>query len=162
MVSSTGIGISICRGYEQMTGELKELISFSGIVKGQLRYAMTELTEIMEEGQGKTTGVISEFLHIIADRLHREEKEGFTDIWKEGLIYLREYGHLTDIQLDMVKKLGTILGYMDASAQVVNIEIWEKNLLYEYEKQREHTERIKKVACSLGILGGMLILIILL
>jgi stage III sporulation protein AB len=161
IISSTGIGISIGQAHEKMTNELKELLLASNIIKGQLRYAVTELTEIMEQCGEKTEGVISDFINQIAARLQGQQTRVFSDIWLEALSYLQENSHLTTDHIHMVGELGCLLGYMDVSSQLANIEIWENNLTYEYEKQRERAQHINKVSGTLGILGGILIVILI-
>jgi stage III sporulation protein AB len=162
IAASAGIGRSIGRMYDKMTDELKELILFAGIMKGQLRYAITEIVEILEQSAEKTHGVIAGFLKYMVDILNRDKGRSFAYIWNEGIIYLKTHSHLNEEQINMVCELGQLICYMDVEGQIANIELWEKNMCYEYERQRERTNRINKVACSLGILGGILIVIIML
>ena len=60
-----------------------------------------------------------------------------------------------------VEELGKWLCYMDVDTQLKNLRLWEKNMEAEYEEQQMKARQINKVSRSLGLLGGILLVILI-
>ena len=74
---------------------------------------------------------------------------------------LMEHSYLTDTQIGAVKELGKWLCYMDVDMQIRNLKLWEQNMQAEYEEQKDRARRINKVSRSLGLLGGIFLIILI-
>lgn len=72
-----------------------------------------------------------------------------------------EHSYLTDTQIGAVKELGKWLCYMDVDMQIRNLKLWEQNMQAEYEEQKNRARRINKVSRSLGLLGGIFLIILI-
>ena len=161
ITSSCGIGAFVGTFQNKRTGDIKELILFAGIIKGCLTYTASEVADIIEQGAKKTNGAVSRWLFCIADRLSDEKKDTFENIWLECMETLINESYLSGEVLSQAAELGKWLCYMDADSQIKNIAVWEKNIESEYEKQQKKAAQINKVSRSLGLLGGIFLVILI-
>lgn len=160
--ASYSIGHTIGYYHETMTGELKDMVMVSGMMKGELKYALSPLCDVFANVSKRTTGAVSIWLKTLSERTGENSRESFLSIWEECMKILETESRLNDKQLKQVYELGGILGYMDVESQLNSLALWEERMRYEYEYQREKTVNVKKTAHSLGILGGIFLVIIML
>lgn len=161
IAASFGIGMSIGALQNNQAKDLKELLLFAGIIKGNLTYNASEITEIIEQGARKTKGAVSVWLEAVSDGLSSEKRRSFENIWSDSIEILKEESYLSKEQIGQVSELGKWLCYMDADAQVKNIMLWERSITDEYEEQKRLARQINRVAGSLGLLGGILLVILI-
>ena len=60
-----------------------------------------------------------------------------------------------------MRRFGTILGDMDVEAQVSRMNLIENIVEDRYEKERSRNGGIRRLSGSLGLLGGLFIVIML-
>ena len=114
------------------------------------------------EGSDKAGGRIGDWLAGLALQFRTEEyASSFEQIWTGSIESLMEYSYLTDVQIGAVKELGKWLCYMDIDMQIRNLKLWEQNMQTEYEEQKDRAHRINKVSRSLGLLGGIFLIILI-
>lgn len=157
----SGIGIMISNHYTVMTEELENLLKSSCIIRGEIKYAISELSEVFINASAKTGGSISAWLYELGCEMEKSNDKSFDDIWKEKISYLSKTGNLNKKQLDMATNLGQILGYLDVESQINGLMIWEDNVRFEYENMRDRLSQIKKLSTMLGFCAGVIIVIIL-
>lgn len=160
--ASYSIGHTIGYYHEIMTGELKDMVMLSGMVKGELKYALSPLSDVFANVSKRTTGAVANWLTALSVRTGENSMESFLSIWEECMQILEAESRLNDKQLNQIHELGGILGYLDVESQLNSLSLWEERIRYEYEYQREKSVNVKKTANSLGILGGIFLVIIML
>lgn len=162
LTASYGIGKTIGTYQNRCVEDLYELLIFVRMVNGHLSYSAAEITEIIREGAEKAGGRIGEWLLRLDARFQMEEyTASFEQIWTGSMDHLSEYSYLTETQIREVRELGKWLCYMDTDMQIRNLKLWEQNMQAEYEEQKDKARRINKVSRSLGLLGGIFLIILI-
>lgn len=157
----SSIGICVSNHYATMTKELSSLLQVGSIIKGEIKYAVSELAEVFLHAADRSEGSIEVWLRDLGNELEQKHDKGFDEIWCDKMIDLGRYSSLDGKQLDMVNNLGHVLGFLDVEAQINSLTIWEENIRYEYENMRDRLKQIRKLATMLGFLSGVIIVIIL-
>ena len=162
VTASYGIGKTIGVYQNRRVEDIYELLIFVRMANGHLAYSASEITEIIREGSDKAGGRIGDWLAGLALQFRTEEyASSFEQIWTGSIGSLMEYSYLTDAQIGAVKELGKWLCYMDIDMQIRNLKLWEQNMQTEYEEQKDRAHRINKVSRSLGLLGGIFLIILI-
>ncbi len=162
LTASAGIGQTIGRNQVILVNELEELLSMLRLIKSELRYAINELPEAFADMAPRLKGSIGELCSGMAQLLENGYGLSFQEAWNISMRRLKEESRLEKKHLLYIEKLGGILGHMDVDAQIAQLELLEHAIEHEYESEREKTCQIKKLAGSLGILGGLFLIIIML
>lgn len=161
IAASFGIGTTIGMYQTRRTEDIHDLLLLIGIINGNLAYSATEITDIIEQGAKKTKGGVSVWLADILDRLTMDYNETFEDKWLKSIPILARNSYLSESLICQVEELGKWLCYMDVDTQLKNLRLWEKNMEAEYEEQQMKARQINKVSRSLGLLGGILLVILI-
>ena len=162
VTASYGIGKTIGVYQNRRVEDIYELLIFVRMANGHLAYSASAITEIIREGSDKAGGRIGDWLAGLAFQFRTEEyASSFEQIWTGSIGSLMEYSYLTDAQIGAVKELGKWLCYMDIDMQIRNLKLWEQNMRTEYEEQKDRAHRINKVSRSLGLLGGIFLIILI-
>lgn len=162
LTASSGIGQTIGKNHEILVNELEELLSMLRLIKSELRYAINELPEAFADMAPRLKGSIGELCSNMAQLLKNGYGLSFQESWNISMRKLKEESRLEKEHLLYIEKLGGILGHMDVDAQIAQLELLENAIRHEYEGEREKTGQIKKLAGSMGILGGLFLIIIML
>lgn len=162
LIASSGIGQTIGKNQEILVRELAELLSMLRLIKSELRYAINELPEAFADMAPRLKGSIGELCSNMAQLLENGYALSFQEAWDISMQKLGKESRLGKGHLSYVEKLGGILGHMDVDAQIAQLELLENAMIHEYESEREKTGQIKKLAGSIGILGGLFLIIIML
>jgi stage III sporulation protein AB len=142
--------------------ELYELMAAVRVIKGELGYAIAELPEVFAHAADRAEGNVAIWLLGLSEKMDENIMRGFDDIWQEQMVAFEFLTHLSGRQMDMVGELGQIFGYLDVETQIEGMEVWEKNIRYEYENERSRADSIRKLSGSIGFLGGLVVVIMLL
>ncbi|MGN0394546.1 MAG: stage III sporulation protein AB [Coprococcus sp.] len=161
LIASGSIGHAIGRNQEVLASELSELLIMINLIKSELRYAVNELPEAFSDMAPRLNGAVGTWCEYMAVQLSQRQELSFEEIWNNGICRLDEFSRLKDKHIQYVEKLGKMLGYMDVEAQLAQLMLLESEIQHEYENEREKTGQIKKLAGSLGILGGLFLIIIM-
>ncbi len=162
VTASYGIGKTMGVYQNRRVEDIYELLIFVRMANGHLAYSASEITEIIREGSDKAGGRIGDWLAGLALQFRTEEyASSFEQIWTGSIGSLEEHSYLTDAQIGAVKELGKWLCYMDVDMQIRNLKLWEQNMQTEYEEQKDRARRINKVSRSLGLLGGIFLIILI-
>lgn len=145
----------------RMVAELSELLHFIQMIKGQLSYAGCELPEIMESCEQRVTGTVKVWLTTLNGLLEEKSELPFAQIWTESMPVLEDLGALKPEMLSEVDRLGRALGDMDVDAQLAQIALIENSLGDRYNRERDRADGVNRLATSLGILGGLFLVLVL-
>lgn len=156
------IGHTVGKYHETMTEELHCMVMVASMIRGELKYALSPLCDVFDNLSHRTTGAVSDWLKSLSERTGENSDASFLLIWEDCIDRLEKESRFNEKQICQIRELGGILGYLDVEAQLSGLSLWEEEMQYEYECQREKTAGIKKTAHSLGILGGIFLVIIML
>ncbi len=155
------IGHAVGQYHGRMVRELEEILLFIRIIKGQIAYAGTELPELMADSADRLNGTVKIWVSDMASQLENTGDRSFFDIWDRSMVILRDLSALKSDMLDDVDRLGRILGDMDVEAQLSRMELVENILKDRYEREKSRDSGICRLSNSLGILGGVFVVIML-
>ena len=156
----SGTGIYISNHYTNMANELMSLLQAANIIRGEIKYAASELPEVFAHAADRSCGSIKMWLVNLSDKTLKCHDRSFMEIWEAEMQTLKRYSSLNEKQLGNVHELGNVLGYLDVASQLNGLSLWEENVRFEYEVLRDKLVHIKKMATLLGFLTGIIIVII--
>ena len=145
----------------RMVKELEELLLFIQLVKGQIIYAGPELPEILQDSEARLSGTIRQWVHRLVELLDMDSDMTFAQLWTESTTVLAEKSALSPAMVADVDRLGKIVGDMDVDAQISRINLVEDILTDRYQRERERCGKVRRLSGSLGLLGGIFIVILL-
>ncbi len=157
-------GFLVADFLKKRVAELREIERVIGYLSGEIRYNHSLLYEACENVSHRTTGIFSEWLMYLKDRLYSEEAcdESIAAIWDEGLDYLSNISILNTGDLDTLAPIGQALGYLDIKKQEESIA-YEADNIHRILCQRENElAKQMKLAIYLCLAIGLFATILLL
>jgi stage III sporulation protein AB len=140
---------------------LRRMIYF---LKGEIIYNHAPLAEALERVGSRSGGCFGTLFTEAAERIERQEGELFGKIWEEETEKLRAQDGgklLSGEDIDGLKSLGSHLGYLDVDMQertlLLYLEQLDDTILY----LKSHLKEKCRLSVSLGIMGGMFLVIVM-
>lgn len=142
----------------------KQLLSLKKafiFLKSRIEYSCEELSEAFENVAFKTEKPINILFENSVKNLKNREKT-LEEIWTEECDNFLKKSFLSKEDIEMLKMFGKTLGYSDMKHQVENINLQVDYINKIVETINQEGEKEEKIYRSLGILGSLLLVIILL
>lgn len=155
------VGHAIGQLHGRMVKEMEEMLLFIQLFKGQIMYAGSELPEILADSAKRLKGNVGKWVSGLAEMSEKNRDRPFAELWTDSLVMLRRDSALSLEVLADVDRLGKIMGDMDVEAQLSRINLVEDIITDRYQRERARSSGIKRLANSLGLLGGVFIVILL-
>ena len=156
ILAGTGFGYSKNLEMERHLQELEEMRHLFCIFKGELKYTQGTFGEIFDKIGDKTEGKFAEWLKTLSKMLKEKSGESFARVWEKSIdVKLRE-SHLKEKDLEDLKRIGKNL------ASLERIDLYIEQLEYEIQNKRELYKTKGKLCRSMGIMGGIFLVILLL
>lgn len=152
-------GHAVAGYHSRMVKEMEEMLHFIQIIKSQIVYEGTELPELLEKCELRAGGVMKIWIHSLTEKLAENRDKPFAGLWRESMTVLADLSAVRPDVLAEMERLGDILGDMDVEAQISRITLVENVLADKYERERARDGGIRRLAHSLGLLGGLFIVI---
>ena len=131
-----------------------QMLLFIQLFKGQIMYAGSELPEILADSAKRLKGNVGKWVNGLAEMSEKNRDRPFAELWTDSLAMLRRDSALSLEVLADVDRLGKIMGDMDVEAQLSRINLVEDIITDRYQRERARSSGIKRLANSLGLLGG--------
>ena len=157
----TGLGLWYAGNYRRHLEMAEQLRKMLFLLKGQILYANAPLEEAFRKVGEKSQGHLSDFFRAVADRIEMQEGEVFYDIWKEEVGRIRPEVPLDKKDRQELLAFGEHLGYLDRDMQERTILLYLEQLDLVIEDGRAHQKEKSRLYTSLGIMGGLFLVIIL-
>ena len=142
----------------------KQLLSLKKafiFLKSQIEYSCEELAAAFENVAVKSEKPINILFENSIKKLKNREKT-VEEIWTEECdIFLKQSLFLKE-DIEMLKMFGKTLGYSDIKHQIENINLQVEYIDKTIEVINQSSEKEEKLYRSLGVLGSLLLVIILL
>ena len=135
------VGHAIGQLHGCMVKEMEEMLLFIQLFKGQIMYAGSELPEILADSAKRLKGNVGKWVNGLAEMSEKNRDRPFAELWTDSLAMLRRD--------------------MDVEAQLSRINLVEDIITDRYQRERARSSGIKRLANSLGLLGGVFIVILL-
>jgi len=160
MISTTMAGIYYGSIPSFRIKDLKEIKRGLLILKSEIEYAATPLTIACESISTKLDNPMGKIFGNFAQHL-KEKTDDIPLAWQLSLEASKPQAYLTKEDINQLISFGTTLGYLDKHLQIRTIDMTTSYLNQEIEDLREVSLKNKKLYQTLGILGGLLIIIAL-
>ena len=162
LCSAAGIGASHSGDLKRRVRELRVIKQMMYMLQGEIRYAHLPLPEAFTHVSVRLPAPFGLFLSGIADELKKADGRTLSEIWKaEEQKYIKKL-HLTRTDLEQLETLGEVLGYLDTEMQLAAIRLYLEQLEQSLAEAQEQMGSRQRLYQSLGIAGGVFLVILLL
>ncbi|MCL2399236.1 MAG: stage III sporulation protein AB [Defluviitaleaceae bacterium] len=143
---------------------LQDLLEFKKallILKSEIEYVATPLPEAMANISVRTTKPISLiFEHYSQSLKNNSEGETAYQLWIASIKIHKQKSFLKDDDWEIIENFGKTLGYLDKQMQVDTITFTTDYIDAQVSKLQEINEKNQRMYRSLGVVGGILLLVI--
>lgn len=161
VVSCTGMGFFLAGEWSERLRTMEQLRKMIFLLKGEIVYARSPLTESFERTGKKGGGEIGDLFMRVAERMERQQGEPFYEIWQEEIGKLPKTFCLSQEDRQSLIGLGEHLGYLDLEMQERTILLYLEQLDLTIDYLREHKQERSRLYTSLGIMGGIFLTIMM-
>lgn len=156
IVASCGIGISLSNELQSHLDALEEMKKIFCLLKSELEYTRAPFAEVFEKIKKKAKEPYTTWLEALAVRLREKGTGSFWEIWCETISEKLVTNQLKEEDKEELKNAGKSLEYIES------IELYIEQLEYKIKHIREAYQSKKKLCRSMGIMGGIFLVILLL
>jgi len=139
---------------------LRQMIYF---LKGEITYSHAPIAEALERVGKRTYGPLGELFTGVAQSICSQEGESLQEIWRRAIKGLSAGTHLpmTKEDLEQLSCLGEYLGYLDVDMQERTLKLYLEQLDASIHYLRSNQRERCRLYTSLGLMGGMLLVIVM-
>ena len=142
----------------ELSMHVKELEEFKRVflmIRGELQYTRSTLSDVFLSVSPKVDGIYQTWLLELSRDLQMREHGNLEEVWKKSLQPIFRKCHLLkEEQMDLIQ-VGKSLSYPDT------LELYLTRLDQSIERQKEEEKSKKKLYQSMGILGGIFLVMVL-
>lgn len=161
LTGSCGLGIRLARNWREHLELLEQLRKMIFLLKGQILYANAPLEEAFERVGNKSGGSLGDLFVRVAERIEKQQGEGFFDLWKEEVHNMEPALPLSKRDRKELTAFGEHLGYLDRDMQERTMLLYLEQLDLDIDYLREHLRERSRLYTSLGVVGGLFLVIIM-
>lgn len=164
LFSAGGMGVWSAVKWKERLKLLELLRQMIYFMKGEITYSHAPLAEAMERVGRRAQSPLSDLFTGAALGICRQEGESLQEIWSrevKGLWEQRAHLPLTGEDLEQLSHLGEHLGYLDVDMQERTLELYLEQLDLSIDYLRSNQRERCRLYTSLGVLGGMLLVIVM-
>lgn len=161
MSSCAGIGLYFSATLKERFAYLKELKKILLLLRGDIRYANTQLSEALSSISMRHKGEFRSFLSWVSEQMEQMQGKTIADIWKEGVEQKLKNAPLSKKDIEALISFGSNLGYLDKDMQLSTIDLYVSTLEAEIEETSRTMKEKSYLYNSLGIMAGVFIAIVL-
>lgn len=162
LFSCIGTGMCMERTERRRISQLEELIRSMDYLKGEISFARTTIPEAMEQMSQRSNPPFDHLFSRLARELRRFPGKGFGEVLHLVLEQERGTWNLTSEDVNLFYQACSNLGYLDKEMQVHILERCMKDLGRTCDELSQQLPQKAKLYRSLGILGGIFLIILLL
>lgn len=140
---------------------LRQMIYF---LKGEITYSHAPLAEGLERVGKRESSPLGRLFTAAAEGICRQEGESLQEIWRREVEVLSSPAlrlPLTPEDIKQLTGLGEHLGYLDVDMQERTLKLYLEQLDLSIGYLRENQKEKCRLYTSLGIMGGMFLVIIM-
>lgn len=161
IIATTAIGFGQSFRLHLRYKEILELKKILCLFSGEIRFGGGTLEETFETVAKRSDPPFRGFFLFLTEEMKKKEGERLMEIWNQAVTEHLKEAHLTDMDKEILIRLGNELGCLDRETQQNTIALAMEQI--EDVRQELHGELPKKMRLynCLGILGGVFITILL-
>lgn len=156
LASCAGIGFNKSREMQKHLEELEELKKLCLLLRSELQYTRAPFAEVFDKIGKRTLEPFRTWLLELSGRLKSKGTGTFWEIWCDGVATNLQSSRLKPEELEELKGLGKNLEYIES------LEVYIEQLEYTIRNTREDYQSKKKLCRSMGIMGGIFLVTLLL
>ncbi|WCN38921.1 stage III sporulation protein SpoIIIAB [Aneurinibacillus uraniidurans] len=162
IAASTLIGMQFARQVARRPIHIRQLRAAFTLLETEIVYGATPLQDalatIAQRVGGEAAGPL---FHRAATLLAEESELSTAACWRQAVQESWSKTAMQDAEREVVLQLGAMLGRSDREDQRKHIQLAVINLENEEQTARDNQRRYEKMYRSLGVLGGILLVILL-
>lgn len=164
MLGAGGFGIWSALQWRERLRLLEKLRQMIYFLKGEITYSHAPLAEGLERVGKRENGPLGRLFTSAAQGICRQEGESFQEIWRrevEALSSPQVRLPLTREDVKQLTGLGEHLGYLDVDMQERTLKLYLEQLDLSIGYLRENQREKCRLYTSLGIMGGIFLVIMM-
>ncbi|MGN0434997.1 MAG: stage III sporulation protein AB [Wujia sp.] len=172
------IGLMNANEMRDRVTELKEIERILGYIVGEIRYNHALLYEACSRVSYKCGQPFRDWLSTLSNNLKNDDlleiqdkeehnavlqesdhigENTVSNIWSSSLEILQQQGHLKGDDIIVLNAIGNTLGYLDIYSQQMGIDLEREHIHMHISNLDKDLNNRMKVAITMGILGGILL-----
>ena len=156
ILGCSGMGFSKSRDLQLHLKELEEIKKIFSLIRSELHYTREPFEEVFEKIARKTTTPYRNWLTQLSQKLTKKTKSSFWEIWCMSIIEDLYGSRLKEDELEELKNVGKCLEYMES------LDLYIEQMEYKINNTRETYKSKKKICQSMGVMGGVFLVILFL
>lgn len=161
MIAAGGLGIWMSGQWKEHLKAMEQLRRMIFLLKGEILYANAPLEEAFSHVGRKSGGRLGEFFGAVAGRIEGQQGEPFFTMWKEEIGGLGKQSGLSEKDKQELMGFGEHLGYLDSTMQERTILLYLEQLDITIDYLRKHQKEKSHLYTSMGIMGGLFLVIMM-
>lgn len=161
ITSSSGIGFSYSFYLGRRLEQLRQLQRMALLLRGEISYGNAVLTEALASIGRKLEEPFCFFLNRVSSRLKGYPDKSFQQVFQEEVRETLKQSALSAKDKEALMQMGAFLGYLDKDMQLRTVELYLEELDREIQAAKESIPGRQKLCRSLGILGGLFLVLLL-
>lgn len=161
VISSSLVGMGLASQFVQRTKQLRQLQVAMQWLETQIVYGSTPLHIALAHISERIGGEIGNLFSAVAEGLTDRREASTRECWDEGI--KREWAKtaMKNPEKEVLLHLGQVLGQSNREDQQKHIRLALMSLKSEEQQARDNQQKYEKMCRSLGLLGGLLVVILL-
>lgn len=156
IAACSGIGFSKSQELHRYLKELEELKKLFYLIKSELQYTRAPFAELFEKISKKQGEPYRAWLSDLSRQISEKTRTSFWEMWCQAIEKKFEKTSLQEEDLKELKNIGRNLEYIE------NLDMYIEQLEYKIVHTRESNRSKRKLCQSMGIMGGIFLVILLL
>ncbi len=161
IAGGAGVGYSMSAQVGRRYRQLKELQRLAALLMGEISYGNTPLPEGLRRIAGRLEEPFCSFVLAISSQLKRAPGVTLSEVFEECVQGYLGQSCLKETDLEALCRMGSCLGYLDKDMQMRTLRLYEAELVQEISDTYESMPGKKKLYQTLGIMGGLFLVILL-
>ncbi|MBQ3666417.1 MAG: stage III sporulation protein AB [Lachnospiraceae bacterium] len=161
ILSGTCMGMKASEHLFLQNEGLKKLKKMIVLLRGEIKYNHTYLSQAFEHVSNKISDPFSGFLLFVSEKLNENSGKSFQEIWKESVREKLQIIDLTAIHLKKIEELGDTIGFLDTDMQIATFDLFIEQLDHDIEENNQKLKDNSKLYKCLGLMGGILVVLII-
>lgn len=161
LISSGFLGYVLSTDCKRRPYQLRELQSLLQMFESRISFLSDVVTEAFDMISGSSKNEVAIFFSAASEKLKADRSINAQSAWEEAVRGNIKKTALNKEDEEMLISFGKILGSSDLEGQIKNIRLTMNQLKMQEEKAEQSRRKNEGMYKSLGILGGIAVVIVL-
>jgi len=162
LAATTLCGFAFAAKEKYRLKDLEEIERGILLMKNQISYLGTPLTELLEQISWKTEGITGLAFQEISRQMEERRGDSAEEIWEGTWLKIGKKSYLTAVDLEELVSFGRTLGFIEKEQREGSMDMLLHYLREKQEGIKKRLEKNGRLYYSMGVLSGLLLVITLL